>query len=133
MELTHRERDCLVFIGNDIKGGFPDRLIDLSKKLKVKPPTTIQLLDKLESKALISRKGGMVILTDNGKKIYHDVTESHRIIEVMLYSYGIPKGECCEVASEIDYVFKHDLIERLSSNLGNPKLCPHGNPVNEEL
>jgi len=131
MTLTRRERDCLVFIGTDVKEGFPDRLINLSKKMKIKPPTTIQLLEKLESKGLISRKGGMVILTEQGKEEYHDIIESHRIIEVMLYKNGISPSECCEVAGEIDYVFKHDLIERLSSNLGNPKLCPHGRPIDE--
>ncbi len=131
MLLTQRERDCLVFIGTDIKEGFPDRLINLSKKLKIKPPTTIQLLDRLESKELISRRSGMVILTEKGKEAYHDVIESHRIIEVMLYNNGLSKSDCCEVAGEIDYVFRHDLVEKLSSSLGNPKLCPHGRPVDE--
>lgn len=127
--ITKRERDCLLVIGEDIKNGFPDRLVNLSRKLQVSSPTVMNLLDRLDQKGLIRRLEGMVTLTDLGMQTYGELMESHRVIEYIFYKNGIPEDECCKEASKIDYIIEQDVISRLFMNLGEPSTCPHGRRI----
>ncbi len=129
LSITRRERDCILIIGEDIKNGFPDRLVNLSRKLKVSSPTVLNILERLSQKGLIRRQEGMVTLTTRGQRIYQDLLESHRVIESIFYRNGISETECCEEASKIDYILEQETVSKLFTSLGKPKSCPHGRPI----
>ena len=90
---TRRERDCMVTIHENSSREFPIRLSEIAKIMGMKPPTVIEILKRLESKGLITREKGMVILTDAGKESYNFITNCHRILETIFVDSGIDLEE----------------------------------------
>ena len=81
MELTKKERDTLIAVGDSGNNAFPLRLVDLSLLLKVKPPTALNLVRRLSRKGCLKDEKGMIIFTDKGKKAYLELVENHRVEE----------------------------------------------------
>ena len=102
--LTRRERDCVVAIRENGSNEFPIRLSEIAKIMALKPPTVIEILKRLESKGLITREKGMVVLTDSGKESYNFIVNCHRILETIFVDSGIDLEEACREVSAFDYM-----------------------------
>jgi DtxR family Mn-dependent transcriptional regulator len=129
--LTKKERDCLIVIGDHSKDEFPMRLIDLSDMLKVKPPTALNLVKRLEGKKLITHLKGMIHLTHKGDSFYHEIEENHRILETLMVTYGMDIDRACLLSEQIDYLVDHDSIDTMFLKLGKPERCPHGRAIEQ--
>ena len=126
---TRRERDCIVTIHENSSREFPIRLSEIAKIMGMKPPTVIEILKRLESKGLITREKGMVILTDAGKESYNFITNCHRILETIFVDSGIDLEEACREVSAFDYMINSESAMKLSNFVGKPTACPHGKPI----
>jgi Mn-dependent DtxR family transcriptional regulator len=126
---TRRERDCMVTIHENSSREFPIRLSEIAKIMGMKPPTVIEILKRLESKGLITREKGMVILTDAGKESYNFITNCHRILETIFVDSGIDLEEACREVSAFDYMINSESAMKLSNFVGKPTACPHGKPI----
>ena len=126
---TRRERDCMVTIHENSSREFPIRLSEIAKIMGMKPPTVIEILKRLESKGLITREKGMVILTDAGKESYNFITNCHRILETIFVDSGIDLEEACREVSAFDYMINSESALKLSNFVGKPTACPHGKPI----
>ncbi|EQD70220.1 iron-dependent repressor, partial [mine drainage metagenome] len=95
IELTKKERDTIIAIGDYGKKDFPLRLVELSDILKVKPPTALNLVKRLQDKGCMNDEKGMIILTETGKRTYSELLENHRVIETLMVSFGIDAEKAC--------------------------------------
>lgn len=129
LTLTKRERDCILAINEDSSIEFPIRLSQLSKKMKLKPPTVIEILKRLETKGLLKRDSGMIKLTDLGMTYYNNLVNCHRILETIFVHSGIDLDKACKEVSSFDFMLDDDSLSKLSSFVGKPKACPHGKPI----
>ncbi len=128
MDITKKERDCIVKI-RELSGSFPPRLSDIASELKIKPPTAIELLERLERKGLIKKEHGMIILTDTGNDEYLKIMLAHRTYEILLSMSGVPADDACSQAERIDYLMEPSSMMHVLERLGSPEKCPHGKPI----
>ncbi len=127
--LTRKERDCIVLIGERGTSDFPLRLIEVANRMNVKPPTALNLIKRLVAKGMLKRDRGMLMLTSEGSAEYSRIIESHRVIETMMARYGISADEACRLSCNIDFIMDEDSVSRIFTELGRPKVCPHGKKI----
>lgn len=126
ISITRKERDCLVTLGRHRDSEFPFRLVDLSKIMDIKPPTALNLIKRLEKKNLVLRERGMLKLTPGGVQRFLGLEEMHRIFETLMVKYGLGLDTACTLSENLDYLLKHEDIDRMFDIMGKPKKCPHG-------
>ncbi len=127
--LTRKERDCIVLIGERGTSDFPLRLIEVANRMNVKPPTALNLIKRLVAKGMLKRERGMLRLTDKGKAECSRIIESHRVIETMMARYGLSADEACKLSCNLDFVMDEESVNRIFTELGKPKVCPHGKKI----
>lgn len=129
--LTKRERDCIVLIGKNRKEAFPVRVSLIARSLNLKSPTVEEVLSRLINKNIVAKKGGMVILTQEGIKSYEEIMMKHRVMEIFLTQCGVDPDEACEETSKFDYLMLKDSIDKINEKIGRPLKCPHGFMITE--
>jgi len=105
---------------------------ELAKQLKVALGTITNTVESLEKQSLVVHepyKG--VKLTAKGRKIALNVVRRHRLSECLLVDIlKLEWGKAHDAACKLEHVFADkELIGPLEKALGNPKACPHGNPI----
>jgi len=105
---------------------------ELAKQLKVALGTITNTVESLEKQSLVVHepyKG--VKLTAKGRKIALNVVRRHRLSECLLVDIlKLEWGKAHDAACKLEHAFADkELIEPLAKALGNPKACPHGNPI----
>ena len=109
MDVTPKEEDCLEVIYRGDK-----RVKDIAKKLNIKAPTLVELLERMERKGLIvHKKYGPVELTEKGREIAEKVLRRHGILTnffIEVLGMDAEKGE--EEACRIEHYLDEETIER---------------------
>jgi len=102
----------------------------LSKIMKIKPPSVIDILRKLSKKGLIIRRlWSHIELTDLGIRKAREILHHHRVIEEFyIRVIGLDPETAHIEASKIDYIVDCKIISRLYDLIGNPEYCSHGYP-----
>lgn len=131
--LTKKERDCILSIEKGSVDNFPVRVLDLARSMNIKPPTVEELLQRLEDKKMITRKRGMVMLTNIGKNTYKDIILCHRVLETFFVECGVSVSDACEKISNFDYMIDTETAMMILAKLGNPTKCPHGYNIIENI
>ncbi|MGP6238810.1 metal-dependent transcriptional regulator [Cuniculiplasma sp. SKW4] len=129
--ITKKERDTLIILGEHMNDEFPMRLVDISSEMSLKPPTTLNLIKRLETKSYIQREKGMIVLTEKGISRYREILENHRIIETMLVKNGMELEKACLISENIDFLIDHKSIDDIFEKLGKPTKCPHGRNIEQ--
>jgi len=107
---------------------------ELAEELHVVPGSITNTIEHLEKHSLIEHepyKG--VKLTAKGKRLALDILRRHRLAERLLTD--ILKAEWSDVhenACKLEHALTKKVIALLEKRLGNPKFCPHGNPIPTE-
>lgn len=104
---------------------------EIADLLGFNPGTVTEMLKKLDEKKLINyQKHKAVTLTLQGKKDAIKVIRKHRLWEYFLVDKLKYKwDEVHDIAEQMEHVQSNDLIDRIDDFLGNPKFCPHGDPI----
>ncbi len=129
--ITKRERDCLVRIKENTAGGFPIRLHEIASMLDIKPPTALNIVNRLKSKGYVDSRDGMIILTEPGNEIAGRILMVHRTFESLFCQSGISKSNACKEASEIDFLIPEKNAMLVLKRIDSPSVCPHGKPIRE--
>lgn len=129
--ITKRERDFLLIIGNNRNSRFPVRISHLARQLEMKMPTAEEIAERLVSKGLLYKERGLLVLSDEGFRCYKDITMKHRAMETLLADCGIDADEACREVSSFDYLLYNKSAEKIIEKLGNPEKCPHGRNIVE--
>ncbi len=103
----------------------------ISQDLNVSMATVSEYLNKLSSKNLIIKNGRGIKLTGAGYILAIPVIVKHRISEVFaLKMLEVPWEETHKAVMDIEHTIDGKYFGNFIRNLGNPKSCPHGNPIN---
>ena len=104
---------------------------DIANILNITPGSVTNTLEVLESKRLVARepyKG--VKLTSEGLKVALSVFRRHRLAERLLVDVlKLDWTESHEEACKLEHVISDRLASSIEAALGDPKTCPHGNPI----
>lgn len=103
----------------------------LSESLDVSPPTVTATLKRMERDGWIIIGGDKEItLTEPGQTMAKSVIRRHMLTEWMLSRVlKLPLSELHREAHQIEHTLSPDVEERLQTEMEDPRLCPHGNPL----
>jgi DtxR family Mn-dependent transcriptional regulator len=107
----------------------------VAEMLGVSRASAGEMLKRLEQDGLIRRGARKeALLTRKGRARAERVVRKHRIIERLLTDFmGYTAAEAHVHADELGDTFTDEMIERVSTRLGNPERCPHGWPVDPDF
>ncbi len=105
------------------------RVKEIAEKLKVKPATVSEMLEKLSKEGyVIYRKRLFVTLTDKGKEVARDVKERREILVKFLTTLGVPRNIAEEDACTIEHVLHPETVKQLKSFVKFIEKCPAISP-----
>ena len=102
----------------------------LAEMMNVAPATVAMTLKRMERDKWITGKGRKKInLTETGREAAYSVIRRHMLTEWLLVKiFKMPLFETHDEAHNIEHAISPQLEERMREVLGDPKVCPHGNP-----
>ena len=103
----------------------------LATFLGVSPAAVSEMLHRLERDGLVTLDDRRAVrLVGDGKAIAERIARRHRLAERMLVDLlGYAWWKTHEEAERIEHAMTDEMEERLIRVLGNPRTCPHGNPM----
>lgn len=103
----------------------------LAEHLGVTPVSANEMVRKLGEHGLVNHtpyKG--VALTEKGREVACSVMRRQRLWEVFLYDHlKIEWAKIYELACSLEHATAPEVTDALAAFLGNPKVCPRGNPI----
>lgn len=112
-------------------GEQPVKTSQLANYLELAAASVSEMLARLAERKLVNYtpyEG--VSLTPIGQRRVLELTRQHRLWEVFLYQYlGINLADVYQEACILEHATSKLVTGKLAEFLGNPRLCPHGNPI----
>jgi len=110
--------------------GAPVIQARIAERLGKSAPSVSEMLDRLEDDGYVDRSGREVGLTESGRSIAEHVIRKHQLAECLLVDViGLPWYLVHEEAGRWEHVMSDEVVARLVEILGDPAVCPHGNPI----
>jgi DtxR family Mn-dependent transcriptional regulator len=107
---------------------------ELAEELHVVPGSITNTISHLETHSLVEHepyKG--VKLTAKGEHLALNIIRRHRLAERLLTDIlDAEWSNVHESACKLEHALTNDVVKLLERRLGNPKVCPHGNPIPTE-
>ncbi|MFA5839321.1 MAG: metal-dependent transcriptional regulator [Candidatus Margulisiibacteriota bacterium] len=129
--LSRSKEDYLEIIFNLESRGKGVTTSEIASQLNISSASVSEHLRKLAKEELIIHvpyKG--IALTAKGKKVALDVVRRHRLTERLLTDkVGVKWEEVHSEAHKLEHDISKVVGDKLYKMLGEPKTCPHGNPV----
>ena len=115
------------------EAGIERTPINLSRAMKVSPPSVTEMVNRLGKEGLISRgPGRRIALTDHGEEVAKHVVKRHRMVEAFLVKVmGVPWDEVHEEAEAFEMSVTPRLEARMLEMIGEVQTCPHGHPIGD--
>ena len=103
----------------------------LAEHLQIKAASVSDMLKKLSQKGWVNYvKYNGSSLTKEGQKIALTIIRKHRLWETFLVKkLHFNWDEVHEIAEQLEHIKSEQLIDKLTSYLGNPEYDPHGDPI----
>lgn len=103
----------------------------LVESLDVSPPTVAANLKRMQRDGWIDiNQAREISLTTQGLQMAMSVIRRHMLTEWMLSRVlKLPLSELHREAHQIEHTLSAEVEERLQSEMEDPRLCPHGNPL----
>ena len=104
---------------------------DLARQLDVTPASVTGMRRRLFDLGLITyQRYRDIALTPSGGRRAHEVIRRHRLAERLLTDVlGVPLAEAHDEACRLEHAVSPALEVRMAEALGEPKVCPHGHPL----
>lgn len=97
--------------------------------LGVTRPSVSEMMRRMENDGLVTL-GEQVELTEEGRHLAEVVVRRHRLAERFLTEVlGMPWVKVHEEAEVWELAISDDVEKAMWEKLGDPKTCPHGNPI----
>jgi DtxR family Mn-dependent transcriptional regulator len=132
--LTPTEARYLKELQRAVERGDSPTSVYLARRLGIKPPSAIDVLERLEAKGLVRRaKWSEVRLTARGERAARELLHHHRVLEeFFMVQLGFSREAACGEASRLDYWGSCRLVRALCTLTGRPERCTHGRPLYHE-
>ncbi len=129
--ISHQAEEYLEAIYRlERKRGFA-KTMELARKLKVVPGSVTNTIESLERRGFVIHepyKG--VKLTEKGRSVASNVLRKHRLAERLLTDIlHLDWSEVHDAACKLEHALSPEILDPLENALGQPKTCPHGNPI----
>ncbi len=115
----------------EISDREPATVARLAERLGVTPVSANEMVRKLDEYGLVKHtpyKG--IALTEKGRQLACNVMRRQRLWEVFLYDHlKIEWAKIYELACSLEHATAPEVTEALAAFLGNPTICPCGNPI----
>lgn len=113
------------------RDGVPIVGARLAELLRVTPPTVTNTLKRMLRDGLVaSNEEQGFRLTEQGFEIARSVMRRHMLTEWLLMTVlKVPWSQTHSEAHNLEHTVSEMIEEQMRTNLGNPKTCPHGNPM----
>lgn len=113
------------------RDGVPIVGARLAEILGVTPPTVTNTLKRMTRDGLISSNDIQgFLLTEPGLEMARSVMRRHMLTEWLLMTVlKVPWSQTHSEAHNLEHTVSEMIEEQMRTNLGNPKTCPHGNPM----
>jgi DtxR family Mn-dependent transcriptional regulator len=110
------------------------RAASLSRRLGVSAQAASEMVGRLVADGLVTVDAKHELdLTDAGRSEADAIFRRHSLLEWLLTSViGLGWAESDEEAARLQGSISPRVEERLAELLGNPRTCPHGNPIDAE-
>ncbi|HTT85892.1 MAG TPA: metal-dependent transcriptional regulator [Acidimicrobiales bacterium] len=110
--------------------GTPVIQARIAERIGRSAPSVSEMLDRLAADGYIERAGRTINLTDQGRSLADSVIRKHRLAERLLVDViGLAWHKAHLEAGRWEHVISDEVEARLVDLLGNPRTCPHGNPI----
>ena len=104
---------------------------EIALYMNVEPASVTTMLKRLAALGLVEHapyKG--VRCTEKGEALAVDLLYKHRLLERLLVDFlDLPWDGVHDLACKLEHYISMDVAHRIAHAMGNPKTCPHGNPV----
>ena len=103
----------------------------LVERLGVSAPAVSETVKRLEREGYLTLDDERVMhLTDTGRAYATSMLRRHRLAELLLIDVlKVPWSQVHEEACRLEHAISDNLEAHLITLLGDPGLCPHGNPI----
>jgi DtxR family Mn-dependent transcriptional regulator len=102
----------------------------LADRLGHSAPTVSQMVRRLVSDGYLEVDHRVLVLTPKGRDRAERVVRKHRLAERLLTDViGLAWDKAHEEAGRWEHVISDEVEGLLVTLLGNPRTCPHGNPI----
>jgi DtxR family transcriptional regulator, Mn-dependent transcriptional regulator len=110
-------------------GETPARVASISSLLKVKPPSVVGMLTKLNANGFVRPFGKRgVVLTSAGRKEALRLLRNCRLVEVFMRDALAIRVDD-RVACRLEHRLTEEFADSLCRMLHHPRICPHGIPI----
>ena len=108
--------------GEDVK------ISTIAKMLKVRQPSVVQMLKKLNSQDLVNYNKAGVKLTETGKTVGTNMMRNSRLLEVLMETtLKVEIDE--EMVCGIEHHMNKQFTDALCTMLNHPRKCPHDREI----
>jgi DtxR family Mn-dependent transcriptional regulator len=103
----------------------------LAETLKVTPPTVTNTLKRMTRDGLVTSNDVLgYLLTEQGLEMARSVMRRHMLTEWLLMTVlKVSWSQTHSEAHNLEHTISEMIEEQMRANLGDPKICPHGNPM----
>lgn len=109
--------------------GLPVIQARIAEWLGISRPSVSEMIRRMEADGLVA-VGEEVALTEEGRHLAEVVVRRHRLAERFLAEeLGLPWVKVHEEAEVWEHAISDDVEKAMWAKLGDPKTCPHGNPI----
>ena len=106
----------------------PIRVSTIANLLRIRQPSVVQMLKKLNEKNLVNYSKAGVKLTEEGEKIGASMMRNSRLLEVLMDSaLKVEIDE--EMVCGIEHHMNKQFTDALCTMLKHPRKCPHNNDI----
>jgi DtxR family transcriptional regulator, iron-dependent repressor len=110
--------------------GVPPIRARLADRLRITPAAVSEGIHRLIDRGLAKEENRLLVLTPAGEEAGRAVVRRHRLAECFLVDIlDLPWAHAHREASRWEHVLSQDVEHRIVEMLGDPPVCPHGNPI----
>jgi DtxR family transcriptional regulator, Mn-dependent transcriptional regulator len=110
--------------------GVPPIRARLADRLRISPAAVSEGIHRLIDRGLATEQDRLLMLTPAGEEAGRAVVRRHRLAECFLVDIlDLPWAHAHREASRWEHVLSNDVEQRIVELLGDPPVCPHGNPI----
>jgi DtxR family Mn-dependent transcriptional regulator len=102
----------------------------LSERLRISAAAVSEAIHRLVGRGFAVEQDRVISLTPAGQAAGRAVIRRHRLAECFLVQLlGLPWEQAHREAARWEHVISADVEARMVAVLGDPPVCPHGNPI----
>src|SRR5947208_3048166 len=108
---------------------------EIAQYMNVAPASVTTMLKRLAERGLVEHTPYQSVrCTPKGEELAVNLLRKHRLVERLLVDFlGLPWDGVHDLACKLEHYISMDVADRIAAALGEPKTCPHGNPVDATL